>query len=208
MSIDYSLYLISDRSILQGRDLLAAVEASLKGGTTLVQLREKDISSREFYNLAIELKQLLQSYNIPLIINDRLDIALAVDAEGLHIGQDDLPIETARKILGPGKILGYSVSNVEEALYGEGHGADYLGAGSVYPTGSKSDAGNPIGLQELTKIRQSVSIPIVGIGGIGINNIAEVKKTGVDGVSVISAILGSQDIEGASRNLINLWRGQ
>lgn len=206
MHIDYSLYLVTDRGILQGRDLFKSVEDAIKGGVTLVQLREKDISSLDFYNIAVKLKKLVNSFNVPLIINDRLDIALAVDADGLHIGQEDLPIEVARKLLGPGKILGYSASTIEEAVYGEKNGADYLGVGAVYATGSKSDAGEPIGIETLKKVKERVSIPIVGIGGIGISNMEEVKATGIEGVSLISAILGSQDIEGTSRNLINLWR--
>lgn len=206
MFVDYSLYLVTDRSILKDRDFYKAVEDALKGGTTLVQLREKDLSSLEFFRLAVQLKELVHSYNVPLIINDRLDIALAVDADGLHIGQDDLPLEIARELLGPDKILGYSVANIEQALYGQKHGADYLGAGTVYPTGSKADANNPIGLQALKSIKESVNIPVVGIGGIGMDNIEDVKKTGIDGVSVISAILGQEDIEGAARSLVKLWR--
>lgn len=206
MVVDYSLYLVTDRGILKGRDLMKSVEEAIKGGVTLVQLREKDISSLDFYNIALKLKKLVNSYNVPLIINDRLDIALAVDAEGLHIGQQDLPIEVARKLLGPGKILGYSASTLEEAVHGDKNGADYLGVGAVYATGSKSDAGEPIGIEKLREIKEKVSIPVVGIGGIGLSNIEEVKTTGIDGISLISAILGSQDIEGTSRNLINLWR--
>ncbi|HEX3011888.1 MAG TPA: thiamine phosphate synthase [Syntrophomonadaceae bacterium] len=205
MSIDYSLYLVTDRGILGSRDLYKAVEDSIRGGTTLVQLREKDISSLDFYNIALKLKELVHYYNVPLIINDRLDIALAVDADGLHIGQEDIPIEAVRNLL-PGKILGYSVSNVQEAIYGQNCGADYLGAGAVYATGSKADAGTPIGLEMLEAVKKSVTIPVVGIGGIGLSNIEEVKRTGIDGVSIISAILGSSDIEGTSHNLINLWR--
>ncbi|MGI6412138.1 MAG: thiamine phosphate synthase [Syntrophomonadaceae bacterium] len=206
MLIDFSLYLVSDRGILKDRDLFRAVEEAIKGGVTLVQLREKHISSLEFYNLALKMKKLVRGYDVPLIINDRLDIALAVDADGLHIGQDDLPLAIARKLLGPHKIIGYSVSNEEQALYGEKNGADYLGAGAVYPTGSKADAGDPIGLLGLRKIKEAVSIPVVGIGGIGLSNIKEVKAAGIDGVSVISAILGSDDIEGTSRSLLKLWK--
>jgi thiamine-phosphate pyrophosphorylase len=205
MSVDYTLYLVTDRGILKGRDLADAVEEAIKGGVTLVQLREKDVSSLEFYNIAIKLKQLTNKYKIPLIINDRLDIALAADADGLHVGQDDLPVEVARKLLGPDKILGYSVSTIEEAVYGEKMGADYLGAGPVYPTGSKLDAVSPIGIDTFHRIKESVSIPVVGIGGIGISNIKEMKASGADGISLISAILGSKDIKEASRNLIRLW---
>lgn len=206
MPVDYSLYLVTDRGILKGRDLFRAVEDAIKGGVTLVQLREKDISSRDFYHIALKIKEVVHYHHIPLIINDRLDIALAADADGLHIGQDDLPLKIARKLLGPGKILGYSVSNAEEARFGEQNGADYLGAGTVYPTGSKADIGELIGADGLHNIKQSVSIPVVGIGGIGMSNLEEVKASGIDGISLISAILGSDDIEGTSRSLINLWR--
>ena len=206
MPVDYSLYLVTDRSILKGRDLFQAVEEAVEGGVTLVQLREKNISSLDFYTIALKMKELVNSYNVPLIINDRLDIALAVDADGLHVGQEDLPPAVARKLLGPEKILGYSVGNPEQARRAERDGADYLGAGTVFPTGSKADTGKPIGPEGLRAIKQAVAIPVVGIGGIGISNLEEVKAAGADGISLISAILGSNDIEAASRQLINLWR--
>ena len=205
MSIDYRLYLVTDRMVLGARDLLQSIEEALKGGVTLVQLREKELSSSEFYDSACAIKELAHAYHVPFIINDRLDIALAVDADGLHIGQDDLPLTVARKLLGPDKILGYSVSTIEEARCGEQNGADYLGAGTVFWTGSKSDIGEPIGLEGLQQINKAVSIPVVAIGGIGPANLSAVKSTGVDGVSLISAILGQADIETASLNLINLW---
>ena len=206
MAVDYTLYLVTDRDILGDRDLFTAVEQALKGGVTMLQLREKTASSRDFYQLAVRMKELAAAYQVPLIINDRLDIALAVDAGGLHVGQDDLPITEARRILGPGRILGYSVSTVEEAVYGEQNGADYLGAGPVYATGSKADAVSPIGADSLRRIKQSVTIPVVGIGGIGEANIIEVKRAGVDGASVISAIMGSRDPERAASALIAAWR--
>lgn len=206
MSVDYSLYLVTDRDILQKRDLFKAVELAVKGGVTIVQLREKNISSREFYNLAVAMKKLTASLHVPLIINDRLDIALTANADGLHIGQDDLPLPQTRQLLGKNKLLGYSVSTVSEAAYGQEHGADYLGAGTVFPTGSKSDACEPIGLELLKKIKEAVTIPVVGIGGIGMSNASLVKKTGVDGISVISAILGKDDILGAASALNIIWR--
>jgi thiamine-phosphate pyrophosphorylase len=205
MRIDYNLYLVTDRGILGGRDIFTSVEAAIKGGVSLVQLREKEGSSLDFYNTALKMKVLTKKYGIPLIINDRLDVALAIDADGLHIGQEDLPIKAARKLLGRNKILGYSVFDVETAVYGAANGADYLGAGPIYPTGSKADAAAPIGIENLKKIIAGVTIPVVGIGGIGSENIREVKLAGAAGVSLISAILGSRDIEKASRSLIEIW---
>lgn len=205
MPVNYKLYLVTDRGISRAKDIFEGVKAAIKGGVTLVQLREKDVSSLDFYNIALTMKDLTHRYDIPLIINDRLDIALAIDADGLHIGQEDLPLEVARKVLGKDKILGYSVTSVEEAVYGEKSGADYLGAGPVFPTGSKLDAVSPIGIETLKRIRERVAIPVVGIGGIGASNIREVRSSGVAGVSLISAILGYDDIEGAARDLVNLW---
>ncbi len=204
--VDYTLYLVTDRGILGGRDLFEAVEAAIRGGVTLLQLREKEASGREFYELALQMKRVAASHHIPLIINDRLDIALAVDADGLHVGQDDLPVDVARRLLGPGKILGCSVSNEEEAVQAERAGADYLGAGIVYPTGSKEMVTPPIGVEGLRRIKEVISIPVVGIGGIGLHNIEAVREAGVDGIAVISAILGSRDIEEAARDLADAWR--
>ncbi|MBO8168658.1 MAG: thiamine phosphate synthase [Thermoanaerobacteraceae bacterium] len=205
MAVDYSLYLITDRHLVGNKDFYRSVIKALEGGVTLLQVREKNVSSREFYEISLKLKKIARQYDVPLIINDRLDIALAVDADGLHIGQDDLPVATARKLLGREKILGYSVSNEEEALYGERHGADYLGAGPVYATDSKKDAGRPIGTEGLKKIKQTVNIPVVGIGGISAENLADVKRTGADGISVISAILSRDDTYRAAKELIDLW---
>ena len=205
MPIDYTLYLVTDRDILKGRDIFISVEEAINGGVTLVQLREKDISSLDFYNIALKMKLLTKKYGIPLIINDRLDIALAIDADGLHIGQEDLPIKAARKLLGKDKILGYSVFNVDDAVYGEKNGADYLGAGPIFPTGSKADAAEPIGVEVLKRITESVKIPVVGIGGIDVSNLKDIKIAGAAGASLISAILGSKDIEGAARSLFELW---
>ncbi len=145
MNFDYSIYLVTDRGLLQGRDLLDAVADAIEGCVTLIQLREKDVSSREFHQIALRIKELAHSRGVPLLINDRLDIALAVDADGLHIGQDDLPVQVARKLLGPDKILGLLVSNTAEAVQGEREGADYLGAGAVFNTTSKDVSISPIG---------------------------------------------------------------
>lgn len=205
MPVKYSLYLVTDREILKGRDLFDSVTQAIKGGVTIVQLREKNISSREFFNLAVNLKILVNSLNVPLIINDRLDIALAADCDGLHIGQDDLPLIQARSLLGSNKILGYSVSCAAQAVYGEKYGADYIGAGTVFATGSKSDAGIPIGTKTLKEIKEAVSIPVVGIGGINAANAKAVRQTGADGISVISSILGEQNILSAAQKLMTIW---
>lgn len=202
--VDYSLYLVTDRSILAGKDFLSCIEQAIIGGVTLVQLREKNLETGDFYRAATAVKSLTTKYNIPLIINDRMDIMLAVDADGLHIGQKDLPLNVARRVIGADKILGYSVSTVDEAIYGEKY-ADYLGAGAVFPTISKSDVGSPIGIQGITEIKKSVSIPVVGIGGINKNNIRDLKKARIDGISLISAILGTEDIKGAAENLLEMW---
>ncbi len=202
----YGLYLVTDRNILGQRDFYQAVEAALSGGVTLVQLREKETPGCDFYQTAAALKKLTARYNVPLLINDRLDIALAVDADGVHIGQQDLPLPVARKLLGPQKIIGYSVSNLAEALYGEKHGADYLGAGPVYTTTTKEVSIQPLGVEGLRAIKQAVSVPVVGIGGINQENVCEVKKSGADGIAVVSAILGSSDPKKASRELYRAWQ--
>lgn len=199
-NIDYTLYLVTDRSILQGRNLLESVEEAIKGGVTLVQLREKSLSTKEFYNVAVELKKLTDRYNIPLIINDRLDIALSINASGLHIGQDDLPTSVARKLLGKDKILGVSARNLEEALKASSEGADYIGVGAMFPTISKSDA-VWVSIEQLKEIRENTSLPIVAIGGITEKNVKELTHCNIDGISVISDILGKKDIKMAAERI-------
>ncbi len=203
MNIDYSLYLITDRDIIKDRYLKECIEEAIKGGVTIVQIREKDASTREFYNIAKEVKEVTDKYNIPLIINDRLDIALAVDAAGVHLGQSDMSIEVARKILGEEKIIGISAGNLEEALEAEKSGADYLGIGAIFYTGTKKDIDEPIGLEGLKEIINKIKIPSVAIGGINKDNTEDVIKTGVNGISVISAILGYEDTKKASEELLS-----
>jgi thiamine-phosphate pyrophosphorylase len=200
MEIDYSLYLVTDRSILKDTSLKQAIEDAVKGGVTSVQLREKDISTRDFYNIALEIKTVTDFYKIPLIINDRLDIALATDAAGLHVGQSDLPAEIARKCLGARKILGVSAVTLEQALIAEKTGADYIGAGAVFPTDTKKDA-KYVSLKLLKEIKNKVNIPVVAIGGINEYNIELLKDTGINGIAVVSAILGEVDITKASKQL-------
>ncbi|MDI3312118.1 MAG: thiamine phosphate synthase [Thermoanaerobacterium sp.] len=199
---DLSLYLVTDRNLLKaGKDFYVAVEEALQSGVTMLQLREKDISSREFYEIAKRLKDIAAKYNIPFIINDRIDIALSVDADGVHLGQEDLPCSIARKIMGDNKIIGISAGCVDEAVEAERDGADYIGAGAVFYTGTKKDIGEAIGLLNLKKIKEAVKIPVVAIGGIKYSNAPDVMKTGVDGISVVSEIMASDDIGFATRRL-------
>lgn len=200
-NIDYTLYLVTDRDVLKGRDLCEAVEQSIKGGVTLVQLREKDTSSLDFYNLAVSVKKITDKYNVPLIINDRIDIALAVDAAGVHVGQSDIPAKVARKIIGEGKTLGISAATLEEAKLAESEGADYLGIGAVFPTDTKKDA-RSVSVELLGEIKKSLTVPVVGIGGISENNAELLKESKIDGIAVVSAILGKEDIEQAAKDMI------
>lgn len=201
--IDYSLYLVTDRDILGERDLCQAVEDSIKGGATIVQLREKFIDDDKFLEIAKEVQKVTRKYNVPLIINDNVKIAKIIDAEGVHIGQSDESLEDARRELGADKIIGVSVGSVEEAQKAEAGGADYLGIGAVFFTGSKKDINEPLGLENLEKIAHCVKIPSVAIGGIHLDNVKDVMRTGVNGVAVISEILGKEDVKEAARVLLS-----
>lgn len=198
--IDYSLYLVTDRPLLAGKDLVTTIEQAIQGGVTVVQLREKDLSSLDFYKLACTVKTITGKYQIPFIINDRLDIALAVDADGLHIGQKDLPLAVARKLLGAEKIIGVSVQHDKQAREAEELGADYLGIGAIFPTATKDDA-DQVSLEVLQRIKEQVKIPVVGIGGIYGKNIQQVMATGVDGAAVVSAIIAHENPYEATKNL-------
>lgn len=196
--IDYSIYLVTDRELMSTETLEEAVEQAIIGGCTLIQLREKDCSSFEFYNTAVKVKEITDKYNVPLLINDRLDIALAVDAAGVHVGQSDLPVSVVRKIIGEDKIIGISAGTLEEALQGKKDGADYLGVGAMYATGTKKDA-NPTSMEELKKIRENVALPIVVIGGINKERVKDFNGTGIDGLAIVSAIIAQKDIAEAAR---------
>lgn len=198
--IDYSLYLVTDRDVLKGRDLCNAVEQSILGGATVVQLREKNVSSREFFEIATSVKVITDKYNVPLIINDRLDIAMAVDAAGVHLGQSDLPCKIARQLLGEDKILGISAAKLEEALEAQDAGADYIGVGAMFPTDTKLDA-HSVDIEGLKEIKERVNVPVVAIGGINENNFMLLKPADIDGIAVVSAILGKDDIREASAKL-------
>ena len=198
--VNYKLYLVTDRDILKGRDISAAVEEAIKGGVTVVQLREKSISSLEFYNIAVEVKKVTDKYNVPLIINDRLDIALSVDAAGIHVGQGDMPAPITRNLVGQNKVLGVSVATVEEAKKAEADGADYIGVGAMFPTSTKDDA-RAVSIEVLKEIKDSVNIPVVAIGGINSKNLSLLKPSKIDGIAVVSEILGKEDVRGAAEIL-------
>ncbi len=202
--IDYSIYLVTDRDLMSTETLEDAVEQALIGGCTLVQLREKDCSSLDFYNTAVKVKEITDKYNVPLLINDRLDIALAVDAAGVHVGQSDLPVSIVRKIIGEDKIIGISTGTLEDALQGEKDGADYLGVGAMYTTGTKKDA-NSTSMEELKKIRENVSLPIVVIGGINKERVKDFEGIGIDGLAIVSAIIAQKDITEATREFKNIF---
>lgn len=199
-NIDLSLYLVTDRKCLKNKDLNSAIEEAILGGVTLVQLREKSSDSLELFNIAKEVKKITDKHNIPLIIDDRIDIAMAVDAAGVHLGQEDIPCNVARKILGSDKIIGVSAHNIKEALKAKSDGADYLGCGSVFNTSTKNNV-TSLKIQELRKIKEKVNIPVVAIGGINEKNVLELRGTGIDGIAIVSAILGKDNIKKAAEEL-------
>lgn len=198
-NIDYSLYLVTNRAHKTKNEFLAIIEEAILGGVTIVQLREKDTSTGEFHKIATDLKELTSKYNIPLIINDRLDIALAINADGVHVGQSDMPADIVRKIIGENKILGVSAATIKEAKIAENSGADYIGSGAIFPTQTK-DA-DCISIEHLKEIIGAVNIPIIAIGGLGENNISSLANTNIGGISVVSAIMESNDPKKASESL-------
>lgn len=195
---DYSIYLVTDEGCLQGRALLDCVREALDGGVTLVQYRAKTASSAEMYNEALQLKALCDSFKVPLIINDRLDIAMAVGAAGVHLGQDDLPCVAARKILGEDYIIGVSAHNPAEAKAALQSGADYLGCGAVFGTATKADV-KKLGTDGLAAICKAKGLPVVGIGGVTADNYREVRAAGADGAAIVSGILAQPDIRATVR---------
>ena len=200
--MDYSLYVCTDRDIMTTDTLEEAVELAIKGGASIIQLREKDCTSSEFYELALSIKDITDAYEVPLIINDRLDIAMAVHADGVHLGQSDIPVQVARNVMGPNCIVGATANTLEKAKEAWQSGADYLGVGDVFGSATKNDT-KPVELKELKKICDTVKIPVVAIGGISKKNIHLLKDTGVAGVAVISAVLGQTDITAAAEELIS-----
>ena len=200
-TIDYSIYLVTDEACLHGRPLLKCVEEALAAGVTIVQYRAKAADGGVLYAEACKLKELCDKYSVPLIINDRLDIALAVGAAGVHLGQDDLPCAVARRLLGEDFIIGVSAHNPAEAVQAVSEGADYLGCGAVFGTATKHDVAK-LGLENLRAIRKAVAVPMVGIGGITADNYAEVLATGADGAAIVSGILAQDDIGAVVKKLV------
>jgi len=199
---DFDLYLVTDRKLTQGRDLLALLEQALDGGVKAIQLREKDLDGRALFELAEKLAVLCQNYRAQLYINDRIDVALAVDAAGVQLGKNSLTIETARDLLGAEKAIGYSTHSLAEARAAERSGADFILFGPVYFTPSKVSYGAPQGLAPLREILKSVALPVYAIGGINPENLEEIKDTGVRGVALISAIIGAADIKSVAQKLL------
>lgn len=195
---DYSIYLVTDDASLLGRALIDCVREALEGGVTLVQYRAKTASSAEMYAEALQLKALCDSFNVPLIINDRLDIAMAVGAAGVHLGQDDLPCAAARKLLGEDYIIGVSAHNPAEAKAALQSGADYLGCGAVFGTATKADV-KKLGTDGLAAICKAKGLPVVGIGGVTADNYREVRAAGADGAAIVSGILAQPDIRATVR---------
>jgi len=201
--MNYDLYIITDQRISHGKSHLEVAEAALAGGATVIQFRDKEMKDSEAVVACREIYKLTKKKGVSFIVNDRVEVAKAVDADGVHLGQEDMSFSSARKILGKEKIIGISVETVEQALKAVEGGADYLGIGPIYPTATKPDAGKALGIARLKEIRESVNIPIVAIGGINENNLEEVLRAGADGVAVISAVVSAPDITEACRKLKN-----
>ena len=197
---DLLLYAVTDRHWLNGRSLIEVVKESLEGGVTFLQLREKELDDESFLKEAKELKVLCREYKVPFVINDNVEIAIKTDADGVHVGQSDMEAGDVRKRLGPDKIIGVSAQTVEQAVLAEKRGADYLGVGAVFPTGSKDDA-DDVSFETLKAICEAVSIPVVAIGGISKENAIKLKGSGICGVAVISAIYAAPDIKEAAYEL-------
>jgi thiamine-phosphate pyrophosphorylase len=202
VSLDCDLYVVTDRQLTGGRPLRLVVEAALRGGTRAVQLREKDLPPRELYPLALEMRQLTQTYGARLLINDRVDVALAVNADGVHLTTTSLPASIARQVLGPGRLIGVSTHTLAEAHAAAEEGADFLVFGPVFFTPSKAPYGQPVGVDALRAVRAAVELPILAIGGIKKANLDQVIGAGADGIAVISAIISADDPTAASQDLL------
>ena len=192
----FQLYVITGEEFHPDRDVVDVMEEAIQGGTDIIQLRDKTNSKKVVLEKAIKLRALTKKYSIPFIVNDHIDVALAVDADGIHLGQDDLPLETARKIIGPNKVIGISTHRIEEARAAEKGGADYIGAGPIFPTNSKSDVVDPVTTEYIKQVNAEISIPFVAIGGIKLHNVSDVLHAGAKRICVISEVVGSDDVKG------------
>jgi thiamine-phosphate pyrophosphorylase len=197
---DLILYAVTDRHWLNGETLYSQVEKVLKGGATFIQLREKNLDEEHFMEEAKEIQELCRKYHVPFIINDNVELTAAIDADGVHVGQRDMEAGDVRAKLGPDKIIGVSAQTVQQAVEAEKRGADYLGVGAVFPTGTKEDAVE-VGKEVLKEICEAVSIPVVAIGGVGAHNVEELAESGISGIAVISALFAQPDIEQATKDL-------
>lgn len=204
---DFDLYLVTDRTQTQGRDLLWVLERALEGGVKAVQVRDKDLSGKELFRLTDKTRELCDRYQAQLFVNDRVDVALAVDAAGVQLGKTSIPIEAARKMLGPRKLIGYSAHSLEEAQVAQRRGTDFVLFGPVYFTASKAQYGRPQGLEAVKKIVEKVALPVYAIGGIKPDSIIDVRRTGAKGVALISAIIGANDPKGAAAAMMQLLQG-
>lgn len=202
--LDFNLYLITDRTQTAGRELPAVVADALAGGVRAVQLREKDLSSRHLFDLALTLRQLTRSHNSHLLINDRLDIALAVGADGVHIGAGSIPVEHARRILGPQALIGYSAHSVAEAVRAEKNGASFVTFGPVYPTPSKARFGPPLGVAKLAEAVRNLTIPVFALGGIKESFVTTTMASGCHGVALISALISAVNPYDAAQSIVNV----
>lgn len=191
---ELKLYLVTDSDILRDRDFYNSIEEALKGGVTMLQLREKNAIGKEFLGKAIKLRELTKKYNVKFIINDRVDIAMLCDADGVHVGQSDIPANKVRELIGEDKIVGVSARTVEEALTAKENGADYLGVGAMFTTRTKLDA-KSVSIEKLKEIKEVIKLPVVAIGGLSLSNIDKLKECNVDGYAVVSAILGAENIK-------------
>lgn len=199
--VNYSLYLVTDAFDYHEEEFLQRIEQAIKAGVTLVQYRDKEVSSREAYQLALKIQKITTKYNVPLIINDRVDICLAIGADGVHIGDDELPVNIVRQLLGPEKIIGVSAKSIERAKEAMDEGADYLGVGAIFPTKTKDS--DVIGVRKLSEIKEKISIPVVAIGGLNVGNIQQLKGSKIDGVSLVSEIMLAENIQQTVTTLLN-----
>ena len=205
--LDYRVYLVTDTVYFNDANIWNKMDAALRGGVALVQYRDKTQESRILYERALKMKALCDKYKVPMLVDDRADIAFAVGAAGVHVGQSDLPAEVARRMLGADAIIGVSAHNAEETLAAEAAGADYLGCGAVYPTGTKKDT-SVIGVEGLKAIRAVTKLPFVGIGGVTLANYRDVLNAGADGAAIVSAILSADDIESTVQKFVQLSLGK